>query len=860
MGRVLMPTQLTGQEGISIPFSYELTLASASRDVEDLALSAAGSLIGTLARIGLLVGPADTQYTYRTGMISRFERSGTFNPGGLQDNLSVYKMTVIPAVQMLGRQSAFRVFEKKNVVDIINALLSDMQSRFPDFLYDTSMLKAADFDTMEYCVQFGESTFGFLSRLLDRFGIWYVFEAPEDSPQPADTPNDPHALGNEIMQAENTTMVFGTLPYLHFRAADVATHTITDSDPKFDNGTPPTATISNFQRIASPVLQRSWFGNFNALNPTVPVSFSKAFFDTNNVLVANKAVGGFFQSEEFPGKFENAQGTVEGQASRDPDHALAQYAYTRFRQERVRAARVTGASQNPTLMAGRTFTITSQEDSRGEPGDYLVTFMTITANENSYLTTKGTDVLNFFFRDLLFSPFQSGGKTRDFFLSGIVATGLNNYLQNEQSYDLQTWLYPSNPYQSTNFPSFFLGGITTAAISGAIPLLLADIDKVIAQNSGGFANSFVAQQKAKWGGTVGYEAPTPAAGPPPIASGPHLAVVIGPQGVDGKQEVYADALGRVRIRFPWDPGPPASANALPGPWSAIHPSDMPFTTGDNTCWVRVSEGWAGRQFGSQFLPRNGQEVLVSFLDGNPERPIITGRVYNASSGTTNLPFPAKSVATKILNKLSDLKDTASNLVLRSGIKTRSVPQPESGAGFHMLRFDDTGGSEQLLLRSQGRLDVTALGAKYQSLGGNYNLTVGGINPKTHLAGGDHVTKIFGDQHVHVGDGAASNGGNRFELIEKNYHLHMKNDIEIGADGDFVAQAGFRASFSGMQVMLEAKNKISLKVGGSFLVITPAGVFASGPIVSDNSGGMAATADTVSPKPVHAPAAADPGTS
>ncbi len=179
MGNDLLPTKLDGKEGISMPFSYEVTLISTSRDIADKANSPATSLIGTTARIGILVGPDNDNYTHRTGIISQFELSGTLNPGGLQDNWSVYKATLIPAVQMLGQQSAFRIFEDQDVVTIINALLSDMKSRFSNFLYDTSRLKSADFQKMEYCVQYGESTFGFLCRLMERFGIWYMFDGDE---------------------------------------------------------------------------------------------------------------------------------------------------------------------------------------------------------------------------------------------------------------------------------------------------------------------------------------------------------------------------------------------------------------------------------------------------------------------------------------------------------------------------------------------------------------------------------------------------------------------------------------------------------------------------------------------------------
>src|SRR4029077_9218468 len=110
-------------------------------------------------------------------------------------------------------------------------------------------------------------------------------------------------------------------------------------------------------------------------------------------------------------------------------------------------------------------------------------------------------------------------------------------------------------------------------------------------------------------------APLPTDWTKPVAHGPHLAVVIGLDGTNTKKgELHADPLGRIRVRFPWDRGPKEN------------PGDQ-FKRGDNACWVRVSDGWAGRRFGIQFLPRIGHEVIVDFLDGDPDRPIVTGRVY-----------------------------------------------------------------------------------------------------------------------------------------------------------------------------------------------------------------------------------------
>ena len=186
----------------------------------------------------------------------------------------------------------------------------------------------------------------------------------------------------------------------------------------------------------------------------------------------------------------------------------------------------------------------------------------------------------------------------------------------------------------------------------------------------------------------------------------------GPKGVDtSEHDIFCDAIGRVRVRFPWDPGPPQGSSKIP-PVFPFSQSDKPTKAGDNTCWVRVVEEWAGRHYGSQFLPRIGQEVLVDFLDGDPERPVITGRLYNADRRTTNIPFPDPGAKDTQLDKLTDLPKTAAFDLPLSGIKTASIPTTDGGGKplptrFHLLRFSDKRGKEQYLIRSQHRLDITA---------------------------------------------------------------------------------------------------------------------------------------------------------
>ena len=137
--------------------------------------------------------------------------------------------------------------------------------------------------------------------------------------------------------------------------------------------------------------------------------------------------------------------------------------------------------------------------------------------------------------------------------------------------------------------------------------------------------------------------------------------------------------------------------------------------------------------------------------------------------------------------------------------------------------------------------------------------------------GTSTRNVSGDDLLHVGapGGKGGGGGNRYEKVEKAYDLHVVGNHQIKSDGNIITQAG-TISLSANEIILDAKTKISLKVGGSFIVIMPGGVHANGPMVTDNTAGNADPAlaltlysgslDVGILAPIADPAAADPGTS
>jgi len=142
----------------------------------------------------------------------------------------------------------------------------------------------------------------------------------------------------------------------------------------------------------------------------------------------------------------------------------------------------------------------------------------------------------------------------------------------------------------------------------------------------------------------------------PVMKGPQSAVVVGPAG----EEIYIDEFGRIKVQFIWDREGKKDENS--------------------SCFLRVVQSWAGNQWGTSFIPRIGHEVIVNFLDGDPDRPIVTGSVYNGKNK------PVYSSKTQ------------------SGIKTRSTKNG-THENFNELRFEDQKGSEQIYIHAEKNLDI-----------------------------------------------------------------------------------------------------------------------------------------------------------
>lgn len=315
--------------------------------------------------------------------------------------------------------------------------------------------------------------------------------------------------------------------------------------------------------------------------------------------------------------------------------------------------------------------------------------------------------------------------------------------------------------------------------------------------------------------------------PKPVIPGPQTAVVIGPSG----EEIHTDEHGRVKVRFHWDRAP-----------------DNEVNTHDRTCWLRVASGWAGKAWGMISLPRIGQEVVVDFLEGDPDRPLVTSRVYNAVQ-VVPYALPANKTVSTIKSQSSKGGTTANANELRFEDKKGSEYiwfQAEKDFN-HLVKHN----SKTLIQANEDRVtggDLTEKikGKYHRDLVGNYRRKVGGDFSSTVL--GDHVHAVTGFYQMTSANAVFETEKTQFQSTE--WHQIVDGPMKIEASDGYSLKAA--------TVSIEASTKISLKVGGNFVVIDSSGVSIKGTMVNINTGGMADSAQAptdVDPSEVPVPDAA-----
>ena len=247
--------------------------------------------------------------------------------------------------------------------------------------------------------------------------------------------------------------------------------------------------------------------------------------------------------------------------------------------------------------------------------------------------------------------------------------------------------------------------------------------------------------------------------PKPLVHGAQTAVVTGPAG----EEIHTDQYGRVKVQFHWDRYGKHDEHS--------------------SCWMRVAQPWAGKNWGMMAIPRIGQEVVVEFLEGDPDQPLITGSVYN-NSQMPPYPLPANKT--------------------QSGIKSRSSKGGQP-AHFNEIRFEDKKGHEQVYLHAEKNLDTVVEASESRSVGGS------------------RTTSIHHDEKLTIKE------GDRTGTLDKG------SDKLTATLGNMTIEApAGKYALSSKEVEITGTTSIKLICGGSLIEMTPATITIKSPLVKINS--------------------------
>lgn len=274
----------------------------------------------------------------------------------------------------------------------------------------------------------------------------------------------------------------------------------------------------------------------------------------------------------------------------------------------------------------------------------------------------------------------------------------------------------------------------------------------------------------------------------PAILGTQTAIVVGKK----DEEIWTDQYGRVKVKFHWD---------------QLEPRDE-----TSSCWIRVAQGWAGKAWGSMFLPRIGQEVVVTFLDGDPDRPLITGAVYNAEQ-TVPYALPAEQTKSTIKSNVS-----------------------KDGGGFNEIRFEDKKDSEEVFVQAQKDLNTIVHNNETRKVGfekkdagnqtidvyndrtvtldqGNETLQVKSGNRDVKVDKGNETHAVGGTRDVTVTGAETHTSKDAFtHKVTSNYTLTVNGDLTIDVKGKVTIKSAMEMLLqSGMD--LTAKAALALKTAG-----------------------------------------------
>ncbi|UCE58238.1 MAG: type VI secretion system tip protein VgrG [Phycisphaerales bacterium] len=733
LGVVHVPSQLYFDKVVGKPATLEITVLNRSAQEEE---------------------EEELAQRWFHGIVSRFEFVDEFGPG---PDL-VFRVELVPAVWQLTHRYNSRIFQGKTVQEIITDVLTKGGIATDRFRF----VLEGEYEPRDYCVQYRETDYNFISRLMEEEGIWWYFEHTR----------------------EHHTLVMADAP---------SAYAAIEGNAQLNYVSPsglvaPREHVSRFRLGQSVRPGAVVLRDFNFENPPLDLE-AKADAARDPTLVFS----------DYPGEHDTqARGTT-----------LAIRRMEEFESGRLLGV---GVSDCTRLGPGRTFDL----ENHAIPELNRSYLLTSTTHEGCgeggaavlarSIELGGSLLMPGLIADVKTVALQEKGSLSD--LADALLEIIDLLQENDPTAhrELTRWLYHAGQVSRDR--------AAIAAASGGNPLEALSIPNLADDVTHWLPAPAVSMYTCKFEcipAEVAFRPPRVT--PWPVMRGSQTARVVGPEG----EEIYTDEYGRVKVQFNWD-------------------REGEFNE-KSSCWIRVSQGMAGGNYGQMFLPRVGQEVVVDFLEGDPDKPLIVGRVYNKDHMP---PYTLPDEKTK------------------SVIKTRSS---KGGGGSHEIRFEDLKDSEQMLIYGKKDLHIRFEGARVENIEGDRNLTVGNdrveeVAKNYHLKvkdenynveiGGDESLKVKGKASIKVAGTQSTDVGG--DVVEK-FGANHKHEVTQ----TYAAKA--------LSIKLEASTGIELKCGGSSIVLTPAAIFiVGGPLVNINSGSGPpvgpVTAMATSPEAPVAPGSAD----
>ncbi len=697
-------TRYRGTEGLCQFYRFEVELVCYEQDLDISKVVGVQATFEISSRFGERVFH---------GIVTRFENIGASN------DWSLYRAELMPSHWLLTHRSDCRIFQDKSVKDIVGAVMTAAGIPTNRYRFDVERQPTA----RPYCVQYRETDWNFIARLLEEEGIWWRFEHTADKHEliMSDAPSKYGTIGAEALLYRPPTGMNVTEGEHVFR---------------FRMGqTVRPGTVS--------------LADYNFENPTLGLG-AKAQLEHDKGL----------EFRDYPGEYiEKAEGD-----------RIAGVRTQEFESGRVIG---TGMADCIRFAPGKTFEL-SEFPAASANIKWLLTTVT---HQGKQVGSQGnvdlmgqSGLLDPGVRTGLMVAQQSDNEQIREVARAILQIGARLSRRDPAAQRaVATWLYHAGQVvRDLTSVASGMGAELAKALS--LPNLFGD--------NGGF--SFVDYEPPTYEcqfecvpDTVSFRPPRVT--PWPVMRGTQTARVVGPS----EEEIHVDKYGRIKVQFFWD--------------------RLGNNDDKSSCFIRVAQPLAGGMYGAVFIPRVGQEVIVDFLEGDPDKPMVIGSVYNAD----NMPPYT----------LPDNKT-------RTVIKTNSS---KGGGGTNEIRIEDLKDSEQFLINAQK----------------DYHLRVGKDDKgeERHHVETNRFLNVKKEQRSKIGSSYSIDVGAKYAIkVKETYNETVEGDVVQ----DYKANHGHKVAseyfVKADKVIVDATSAISLNCGSNFVLIDTSGVTITGTMVKINSGG------------------------